>query len=165
MLDSKSGRLFIIVTSVLLVGFAIFAVRNTAPDKGQSNWPDSFASNGERLYFTGVGASGAQMVPRGGNHHMTMMGSGGCVDCHGTDRNGGRLWPSGWQIAPSITVAVLAGEHAQDGHVHEGYDNKTLARAITEGVRPDGSTLGAGMPRWSMPAEDLNDLIAFLLKL
>lgn len=164
MLNRKLALLSVIASSVLLVVFAIFVARTTTPDKDRKNWPETFVGNGERLYFTGVSASGAKIQPRGGNHHMKMMGSGGCVDCHGTNRNGGRLWPNFWQVAPSITATKLVGEHTQDEHGHEGYNAETLARAITKGVRADGSDLGTGMPRWSMAAEDLQDLVTFLLE-
>ena len=163
MLTRKSALFAVVSSSVALVTFAALVARTTTPDKSRKNWPSEFASNGEQLYFTGVGTSGTKMRPYGGNHHMKMMGGGGCVDCHGTDRKGGRLWPNFWQVAPSITVAELAGEHEQDGHSHDGYSTDTLARAITKGVRPDGSTIGAGMPRWSIDEGDLNDLLIFLL--
>ncbi len=163
MLNRKSALISVIASSLVLVAFAVFVASTTTPDKSRKNWPDTFASNGERLYFTGLSASGSRMQPQGGNHHMKMMGSGGCVDCHGTNRIGGRLWPNFWQIAPSITASKLVGAHSQDDHGHEGYSAETLARAITEGTRPDGSSLGRGMPRWSMADEDLKDLVTFLL--
>lgn len=164
MLNRNSALVAVIASSVILVAFAVFVARTTTPDKNRKNWPSTFASNGEQLYFTGRSASGSRIQPYGGNHHMKMMGSGGCVDCHGTDRNGGRLWPNFWQIAPSISAKKLVGEHSQSDHGHEGYSAETLGRAITEGIKPDGTSLGNGMPRWSMSAEDLQDLVAFLLE-
>lgn len=164
MLSRKSALISMIASSVVLVAFAVFVARTTTPDKNRKNWPSTFASNGERLYFTGRSASGSEMKPYGGNHHMKMMGGGGCVDCHGTDRKGGRLWPNFWQIAPPITAEKLVGQHSQNNHSHEGYNGETLARAITEGIRPDGSSLGKGMPRWSMVDEDLQDLVTYLLE-
>ena len=163
-LNRKMALVSVVASSVALVAFAVFVARTTPPDKNRENWPETFAGNGERLYFTGVSASGSILQPHGGNHHMKMMGSGGCVDCHGTNRKGGRLWPNFWQVAPSITVMELVGDHTQDGHSHEGYNARTLARAITQGIRPDGSSLGMGMPRWAIDDENLGDLVTFLLK-
>lgn len=163
MLQKKSAQKFIIMSSVLSVGLLVFAVVTTAPNTNRANWPETYDSKGERLYFTGIGANGARIKPSGGNHHKTMMGGGGCVDCHGIDRKGGRLWPSFLQVAPSITAEALAGDHAQDDHSHESYDVSSLAHAITNGRRPDGSWIGAGMPRWLMSEEDLNELVTFLL--
>lgn len=97
---------------------------------------------------------------------MGMM-VGGCVDCHGSDRQGGRLMPRIWQVVPPLTSAALFGEHAEsedeDSHGdHEGYTEETLRRAITQGTDPSGKALDPAMPRWSMSPEDLADLIAYL---
>ena len=92
-----------------------------------------------------------------------MMGGGGCVSCHGTDREGGRLLPSFWQMAPSLTAHALTGDHGHEGHEHDGYNAESLATAITDGTRPDGSAIGAGMPRWSMSEQNLAALVDYLL--
>ena len=68
MLNRKLALLSVIASSVLLVVFAIFVAGTTTPDKDRKNWPETFVGNGERLYFTGVSASGAKMQPLGGNH-------------------------------------------------------------------------------------------------
>jgi len=92
------------------------------------------------------------------------MGGNACVACHGADREGGRLRPSYLSVAPAITAEALLGDHAdEDGHAHDAYDRASLAVAISTGRRPDGSEIGARMPRWSMSPEDLSDIAAFLL--
>lgn len=147
----------------LLIGAGVVLWSLTSPETGRRTWPAEFASAGQQLYFTGRSPAGTYMTPRGGNHHRTMMGSGGCADCHGTDRRGGRLWPNFWQVAPSLTADALTGDHQGDGHSHETYTAETLARAIAQGIRPDGSTIGAGMPRWTISAPDMDALVSFLL--
>ena len=146
-----------------LVGLAIAGIAMTAPDTSRQNWPSQFTSEGQRLYFTGQSAAGQRLLPEGGNHHMTMMGTGACVDCHGTDREGGRLWPALWRTVPAITFTALTGEHGHDGHDHDTYSAQTLSKAITEGTRPDGSKLGPGMPRWSTAPQSLDQLVKYLL--
>ena len=127
-------------------------------------WPESFASNGERLYFTGRSTRGTRMVPSGGDRHMMMMGGAACAACHGADRQGGRVGMSFWTRAPALTPAALAGEHDDDdGHDHAGYTPETLARAITRGVDAGGEPLDPAMPRWSMSEADLDDLVDELL--
>lgn len=163
------NRLFLMAVTATCLALIVLFVSRLGPDTGRESWPEQFSSNGEMLYFTGRSASGATMVSQGGNPHRMMMGAGGCVDCHGTDRNGGRLWPTFWQTAPAITASALTGDHGEDGygqygHWHEAYGPETLARAITDGLRPDGSILGSGMPRWAMPANDLSDLVSFLFE-
>ena len=164
MSEERQSRTFILLmTLVATVLAGVVVHRNSAPETDHRNWPDEFMSDGEALYFTGRSLSGSRMIPSGGNHHMTMMGTGACVDCHGTDRKGGRLWPNFWQIVPSLEGVVLASDDAHGDHSHETYSAKTLASAITEGKRPDGTVLNSAMPRWKMSPADLSALTDFLL--
>ena len=74
---------------------------------------------------------------------------------------------------PDITWTTLTG----DGHArfpwwygkaayahtaHKAYTEITLKTAITDGIRPDGVELNKRMPRWQMPATDLDDLVVFM---
>ena len=134
-----------------------------APGYGQT----AFASNGERIYFTGINASGKPIGSSGGTGMMSrhrQMHGGGCATCHGADREGKRLWPQFWIEAPALTAEALFGDgHAGDGHGdHGSYDNDSLRRAITDGLDPAGEKLDSSMPRWSMSRSDLDDLIAYL---
>ncbi len=161
---ARRFRLMAALAAALIVG-GLFVMRaHTSPNTDRQYWPATFLTDGEALYFTGRSLSGSQLIPRGGNHHMTMMGAGGCADCHGSDRKGGWLWPTPWQVAPSITELDLTGGHAHDDHNHDGYTSETLADAITRGIRPDGSRIDRSMPRWSASEADLDALTAFLLK-
>ena len=74
-----------------------------------------------------------------------------------------RILHTFWKAAPAITFTALSGDHDEDGHGHETYSAETLAKAITIGVRPDGSSIGSGMPRWSMSSQSLDDLVKYLL--
>lgn len=127
--------------------------------------PTSFESNGERIYFTGLGVSGRPIPFRGGDMRVQMHG-GGCAACHGSDRRGGnRMMPRFWLVAPALTPQTLFGEHEDTGGGHgdhEGYTEATLARAITEGIDPAGTRLDEAMPRWAMSRQDLADVIGYL---
>lgn len=126
------------------------------------NWPASFSSEGERLYFTGVSSSGERIRPVGGNHHMQMHG-GGCATCHGSEKEGGAImWPRFWVMAPALTDGALQSEH-DDGHNHASYDESSLKQAIVNGIGPDGEPLHATMPRWKMSEESLNALVHYLM--
>jgi mono/diheme cytochrome c family protein len=154
----RRKRHMMLVGVVILVGLILWM---TSVDHGSR--PTVFKSNGERIYFTATSASGQTINARGGNMGMGMMAGGGCVNCHGADRQGGLLLPRFWVSAPPLTAEVLFGEHEEDGHGdHEGYTDETLGRAITQGVEPDGGALDRVMPRWSMSGPDLADLIGFL---
>ena len=155
---------------IALAGVALAAAAiwifgfSMGPRVSRSDWPPKFQGNGERLYFTGVGVGGQPIRAIGGDRHMPMMGGGACVACHGIDREGGRLRPFFWTVAPAITAEALTGAHSDtDDHAHSAYTRRSLAEALTRGVRPDGSEIGPGMPRWAMSTEDLSDLVAYLL--
>ena len=129
-----------------------------------SYFKESYSSNGERIYLTGQSNRGTQIRAVGGHHHMQMHG-GGCATCHGEDREGGAsMWPWFWKTTPALTPAALQGnDHEDDGHSHPSYTRQSLKRAIIEGINPEGETLDALMPRWVLAAEDLDDLVNFLL--
>lgn len=162
--EKSRMRMFILSAGVSAIVIAVIVLQvMAAPATDRRHWPVTFASDGEALYFTGRSLSGSRMVPIGGNHHMMMRGAIGCVDCHGADRKGGRRWPMLWKAVPSLEAVALAGDHGHDGHTHDTYTAKTLAVAITEGKRPDGTTLGTNMPRWKISDADLGVLTDFLL--
>jgi len=135
------------------------------PMMGRQAIPASFENNGERIYFTGNSASRRPITFSGGNMHMQMRG-GGCVTCHNVDRQGGiRVMPRFWVVAPPITPEALFGDHdaEADGHGdHASYTEASLRRAITEGIDPSGQPFDEAMPRWSMSAADLDDLVHYL---
>ncbi len=92
-----------------------------------------------------------------------MMSGGGCVNCHGVDRQGSRLMPRFWMVAPPLTADALFGEHEDGGHGdHDEYTDDTLRRAITRGIDAGGESLDPAMPRWSMTEQDMDDLIGYL---
>ena len=167
----KSGmRRFTKLIGIVLIAFIGFVAAGIFfgfnPMTSSSDWPLKFRSNGERIYFTAASASGLPISPNGSGMHMSMMG-GGCVTCHGADRQGGRMMPRFWKIVPPLTPAALFGDHEKgekdDGHGgHDVYTDETLGRAITRGIDPGGKPLDVAMPRWSISAQDLGDLIAHL---
>lgn len=149
--------LIAVIGVLVLVGMGSKATR--------SNWPTQFQSNGERIYFTARSASDLPINTQGGTMHMRMMATngGGCVTCHGVDRQGGRLMPRFRNVVPPLTPEALFEEHEEDGHGdHGGYTDETLRRAIFKGIDAGGKPLAQEMPRWSMSEQDINDLIGFL---
>jgi mono/diheme cytochrome c family protein len=123
----------------------------------------TYASDGERIYFTGQSESGSSITSIGGHHHMRMHG-GSCVTCHGVNREGGaRMIPWFWVTAPPLTASALTGDHEDQGHAHKTYDVNALKKAITEGINPAGEQLDDLMPRWEMQEKDLDSLVSYLL--
>lgn len=122
----------------------------------------TFSSNGEQIYYTGRSQTGTAISYQGGTMHAQMH-STSCASCHGEDRQGQRLYPRFWVVAPSLTRQALFEEH-DDGHGdHERYDKNSLKLAISQGLDPAGDTLNTSMPRWQISDADMDDLISFLV--
>jgi cytochrome c oxidase subunit II len=141
--------------------------------------PGTYESNGEQIYFTATSQSPTPItftMVGGGIPRMHRMGGDmACVDCHGPDGRGGtvQMMMMDSFAAPDVRYSTLtagAAEHAQEGEETDGngdeghppYTDATIRLAILAGVDPAGEPLNWPMPRWSMSAEDLEDLIQFL---
>lgn len=149
----------------VVVGGTLFAGCDMGPGMmmGGDAWPESYASNGERIYFTGTSDSDNSITATGGGMHQRMMG-GSCASCHGADRGGGRLMPQFWKKAPPLTREALFGPHEKGGghDDHESYTPEALKQAVFHGRDPSGAALDEIMPRWSMIESDWQDLLEFL---
>ncbi len=101
-------------TCVILLVLPSGCDGGTGPNPISTNdIPRAFASNGERIYFTGVSTSGKPIRARGGDTAMGMhrpMHGSGCATCHGDDREGRRLMPRFWIKAPALTSDALFGD-------------------------------------------------------
>jgi ABC-type branched-subunit amino acid transport system substrate-binding protein len=148
--------------TALLAG-ALAGAPAAAPVEGELT-PQEKA--GKRIYFDGESGSGAELMGRVGKEGTGVPASAvTCAGCHGDDGLGR---PEG-AVEPSvITWSKLTTPYGlthPDGRKHPAYDERTLARAITDGVDPAGNPLDWTMPRYSMPAEDVKALVAFVKKL
>ncbi len=122
------------------------------------------ASNGQRIFETGVNIDGQRVAFAGGPNWLVMRG-GGCAACHGTDGTGGFPIMPGNVVAPDIRYESLAAaEHAGDED-HVPYDDASLARAIRDGIEPNGESLAWPMPQWDLSDRDMADLIDYLKEL
>jgi cytochrome c oxidase subunit 2 len=129
-------KLFLLWWGLGLVALLVAACGPLARDRRR------YASNGERIYFSGASANG-RIGYSGGD-------SGGMMD------------------APDIRWSELT-EAAHGGHddgepemEHLPYDEETFKQAVTRGLDPGGDALDSDMPRWRMSEADLEDLIAYL---
>ena len=127
-----------------------------------------YASNGERIYFTGTSANGR--LRYSGGDFGGMMGGGqlACADCHGPDGRGGQhvmhmTAMDGPDIRWSALTEAEHGDHGDEEEMeHPPYDEETFERAVTRGLDPGGDALDPAMPRWRTSEQDLDDLIAYL---
>jgi len=126
-----------------------------------------FASNGERIYYTGISERTGRIRFEGGPMWVAMAG-GGCVSCHGVSGRGGVPVMMGSAIPADIRYSALteAENHGHDKEreeeAHPPYTETLIKRAIAEGLNPAGKPLDWTMPRWEMRDQDLNDLITYL---
>lgn len=120
-----------------------------------------FASNGERIFYTGVGHAGA--IPRAGGQMMAAA----CVNCHGADGRGGRIaMMMGFVIdVPDIRYTTLTSPSEATSGTVPGWTETQIADAIRNGVEPGGKRLDPFMPRWDMDATDMKDTIDYLKEL
>ncbi|GEM_PF-529266 len=130
---------------------------------GGQDRPISFLPNGERIYYTGLSASGRPIPKYGGPMWLNMRG-GSCVSCHGEDGRGGVPLLMGSAVPPDISYYALTDTHQGPGnvHSHQPYSEELIKRAIVRGINSEGKSLDATMPRWQISGGDLQDLMDYL---
>ena len=125
----------------------------------------TFSSPGERLFLTGQDTNGTA-IPRS-NRSMTgmMVTGGGCAACHGPDGRGRTVNAMmGSFETPDIRWSALiasGGSHSSE-EAHVAFDETTFARALRDGVDPEGTRLDPPMPRWQVTDQEVQDLIVHL---
>ena len=81
-----------------------------------------------------------------------------CSGCHGMDGAGNR---EGARSMPAIQWSTLS----RPTEKRPAYDPASFARAVTQGHDPFGRELSSLMPRYALPAETLDALVALLGRL
>lgn len=127
----------------------------------------SAEARGKQLYLTGTSASGKNISAVVGSDASAVLPASAlpCTSCHGED---GRGRSEGAIVPGNITfqsLTLASGHNHDNGRKHAPFTADTIAKAITEGVDPDGNKLDAAMPRYSLSLNDLTDLIAYLQRL
>jgi mono/diheme cytochrome c family protein len=126
------------------------------------------SSLGRQIYYTGVDALGTipRTIPAAGMMGFGMMGDLSCVDCHGPDGRGGRIATMFGTIDfADIRYSVLTTARSDNGTSTPAWTDADIARAIRDGIEPNGQPLKAPMPRWAMSDDDVNGVIAYLKEL
>jgi hypothetical protein len=131
-------------------------------------------TTGEVLYRKGILPSGA---PLAGDRESGGSASGAtaaCINCH---RPSGLGTVEGRTVVPPITAKYLFSQGVLIAHVPEAhhvgrntagrspYTDATIARAIREGIDPDGRALDYLMPRYKLDDPTMGSLIAYLKQL
>jgi hypothetical protein len=144
----------------------------------EAELPDGLLLQGERIYREGK-------LPDGSPLHGERVGAppvegrdAACAQCH---RRSGLGMVEGTIVIPPIGGRILfrpGHRVSRDSPMHEGathllptppdrvaYTEATLARAIREGVGPDGRPLDYLMPRFDLDDASMRGLIAYLRRL
>ena len=129
----------------------------------------AFSSAGQRIYYTGVGADG-RAIPRtvggAGMSGLGMMGDVSCVDCHGEDGRGGNVGMMFGDVEiPDIRYSELTAARSEEGTAVAAWTDADIARAIHDGIEPDGQRIKAPMPRFDMTDAELGEVISYLKEL
>lgn len=145
-----------IVAKVLLVGWLL------APDLLRAQLTPAQLA-GKQIYTEGASPSGKPLEAVLGEGSTRVPASlMRCASCHGND---GKGKPEGGVVPSEIAWAKLSSPlHSADtlARRRPAYNLITLRRAITQGIDSAGHELGATMPRYRMPPQDLANLIEYL---
>jgi ABC-type branched-subunit amino acid transport system substrate-binding protein len=147
----------VLAATLLLVG------PTSATQEGSGLTPQE--KRGKQIYLTGSDGGRGEIMTVLGSDELEVPGSSfPCSSCHGTRGEGTKEGgiqppPLNWEtLTRPLTSALTRRERRP-------YDDATLARAISKGVDSNGAPLHPAMPRYSMTAEQLADLVAYLKKL
>jgi len=144
-----------------LAAAALATAAQAAPARSDGLTPQQRA--GRTIYLTGESPSGGGITASVGGDPSPVPGSVlPCASCHGEDGLGR---PEGGALPSIVTWSELTrpGGHVHpNGRRHRPFDVRSAARAITDGLDPDGQPLDGVMPRYSISREDLDALLAWL---
>lgn len=148
--------------SVLAVTLALSAAVAIAPPAGALELSPAEQA-GKRIFLSGESPSGVEITVRIGREGSVLPASAApCGSCHGADGLGR---PEGGVVPTEITWGALAKPYGHDhpgGRRHPAFDERSLARALREGVDPAGNALDPIMPRYAISDADLTSLVAYL---
>jgi hypothetical protein len=162
----------LLVLGVLTLGISFSG--EAALGKPRVADPEPVASPvGEAIYLKGVLGSGALLAAARAGGEPVMGEQAACVNCH---RRSGLGVKEARSSIPPITGQFLfhpttGGTDLQLPYIPTArlertpYTEETLARAIREGVDPDGRALSYLMPRFALDDADMSALVAHLRSL
>lgn len=152
----RFGRLLLVLLALALAA--------AAPAMGLA--VDARLELGRRIYLDGRNGAGEPIRALFGRQGTALSGAAvACGNCHGAD---GRGRPEGGVVPPDITWEDLTkpyGHVRAGGRKHGPYDERSFARAVTEGIDPDGQRIDGAMPRFSLPLSEIEALTVYLQQL
>ncbi len=127
-------------------------------------------TTGEIIYRQGITAAGVPVIGDRDSGEMIPGAGAACVNCH---RPSGLGSVEGGILCPPITAKYLFRQGIRYGQEEthsvspdrSTYTDATLARAIRDGIDPDGRALKYLMPRYKLDGAAMSSLIAYLKQL
>ena len=155
-----------------LLGLVLVAVFAGGTNLGPSvvsffgNGSQTFSSLGERIFLSGTDANG-NIIPRSVPSMQGMMFSqAGCANCHGRDGRGGTVGAMmGSFRTPDIRWSTLTAARDPEGQPQTPFDEASFARAVSDGIDPEGDRVKAPMPQWRLTDTEVVALVAYLKSL
>jgi hypothetical protein len=124
--------------------------------------PAEDVERGRQIYFNGLAAAGVRIGDSDAASRLPGTAAP-CARCHGaTGREG---VAEGGLAPPDISWAALTKPYevtAPSGRKRLPYTDARLRRAISMGLDSAGNPLHTSMPRYEMPYQGMQDLIAWL---
>lgn len=121
---------------------------------------------GRQIFFEGTSPTGGTIKAYIGHSRVELPGSAAtCSSCHGPDGLGR---PESGVIPSDITWDHLMKRYGHthlNGRKHPAFTEATLKKCILTGYDPGGNKLNEAMPTYSMSAEDINALVAYMKRL
>ncbi|MCL4368884.1 MAG: cytochrome c, partial [Actinobacteria bacterium] len=164
----------IALSVVGLLGLVLLTTFGSGTNPGASfapfvgNGAQTFSSLGERIFLSGTDGNGTPIPRSTPSMYGMMLGQAGCAGCHGRDGRGGTVGAMmGSFRTPDIRWSALSstqGAH-EDGQAHAAYDEASFARAVRDGIDPEGARLNAPMPQWRLTDAEVAALVTYLKSL
>jgi len=160
------------LTVVGLLGLVLVATFAGGTSPGVSVVPfigsgsQTFSSLGERIFLSSTDANG-NVIPRSVPSMYGMMFSqSGCASCHGRDGRGGTVSAMmGSFVTPDIRWSTLTATQDPSGQPQTPFTEASLARALRDGIDPEGDRVNAPMPQWRLTDAEVAALVAYLKSL
>lgn len=161
------------ILRILFPLFAYGALLTDAPASAE----DELLEQGRRIYQQGLQTDGGPLLAVSAGNARLGAERAACAVCHRRSGMGNR---EGAQSVSRITGPALYSRPVPFWPTRPGraakvkpprrdtrspYDDATLARALREGVDPDGNPLAPLMPRYALSDADARALIAYLRQL
>jgi hypothetical protein len=153
MIAPPAGRGLSLLAAALLLGTTFLSDASS----------DDAVTAGRRIYREGLGSDNGPVSAVVQGDVSASGATLACVGCH--KRSGLGSYEAGVR-APAVTGPALFGLTATNGArlalARKPYTDKTLSRAITQGVASDGQILSPLMPRYQLTKRESRALVAYL---